>query len=515
MDKNKSLINVGVSISFKVILLVGSILVRRFLIQYIGNDVNGLNSLYLSIVGFLAVAELGVGGAITFCMYKPIVEGDNTKVAALYQLFRKSYLIIGAFIFAVGAALLPALPYLAKDYAELDVNLYLTFFLMLVSVVLSYMFSAKMSLIDAYKDNYITTTITSCGMILQYVLQIVTLILTRSFVWYLSCRILAMLVQWIATELLVRVKHKDIVFFEKQTLDSVTKVEVIKNIKAMFMHRIGGVLVNSADSMIISAFIGVAILGKYSNYSIIASGMITVISLFFTPLTSIIGHMFVSEAEQTKKYYNFFYAFNFMVGVVFFLGYYAVIDNLVVILFGKELEVAKSVSFVITMNYFIQFMRQATLLFRDATGTFYNDRWKPLFEGLLNVVLSIMFVLLFTKLWGENFGVVGVIVATIITNLIICHIVEPYVLYKYAFRSSVRMHFFKNYTYIALFVITLIALNFCMVTVDNQWFELLINGSISFALSALLIVLVIFVDKDFRHYFSVFLRKSGKYNWRK
>ena len=89
MDKKKGLLNVIVSIAFKVLLLVGAILVRRYLIKYIGNEVNGLNSLYTSIIGFLAVAELGVGSAITFCMYKPIVEGDNDKVSALYGLFTK------------------------------------------------------------------------------------------------------------------------------------------------------------------------------------------------------------------------------------------------------------------------------------------------------------------------------------------------------------------------------------------------------------------------------------------
>ena len=95
MDKVKSLLNVFVSIAFKVVLLVGSILVRRFIIQYIGNEVNGLNSLYTSIIGFLSVAELGVGSAITFCMYRPIVNGEDQKVAALYRLFTALYLIVG------------------------------------------------------------------------------------------------------------------------------------------------------------------------------------------------------------------------------------------------------------------------------------------------------------------------------------------------------------------------------------------------------------------------------------
>ncbi len=503
MDKKKGLLNVFVSIAFKMIILVANILVRRFLIRYIGNEINGLNSLYSSILDFLAVAELGVGVSITYCMYKPIVEGDNDKVSALYGLFTKLYLIIGSVILVVGCALMPALPYLAKDYQNLDVNLYLTFALMLASVVLSYVYSSKTSLINAYKNNYITTIISSIGQLLQFGLQIIVLVYTGSFVWFLICRIITGALQWGATEIIVRKKHSDIIK-NKQKIDEETKNTVTKSIKAMFMHKIGGVLVNTADSLIISAFIGLVVLGKYSNYTTIMVAMTGVLTLCFTPLTAVIGHMCVSEDKlQVKKYFNFFHTFNFVLGTIFFLGYYGVIDNLVTILFDDGLELAKSISIVITVNYFIQFMRQAALLFRDATGTFYNDRWKPLIEGLLNVGLSILFVLVFP----EEYSVVGVIVATIITNIFICHIIEPYVLYKYAFKSNVKGYYLRNYLYIAVFCAALLIFNFSMITSDNQWIELFANGFISLAFSFTIAAAVLLCNKDFRFYIRQILNR--------
>ena len=498
MDKRKSIINVSVSIFFRFFMLIGSILVRRFLIQYIGNEVNGLDSLYASLIGFLSVAELGVGSAITFCMYKPIVEQDNSKVAALYQLFTKSYRVIGLIMFAVGVCLIPFLPYLAKDYVELNVDLGLTFFLMLLSIVLSYVFSAKTSLINAYKNNYVTTSISSIGMIVQYALQIFVVIITKSFVAYLGCRIIAMLLQWVLTEGYSYRHHKIILNYSKETVDGETRKEIINKVKALFMHRIGGILVNSADSMIISAFIGVVVLGKYSNYTSIAISMSSLMALVFTPLTSIIGHTYVSEREKTEQYFQKFYFLNFALGMVFFLGYYAVIDNLVLILFGNNLELSRGVSFVVTVNYFVQFMRQATLLFRDATGTFYNDRWKPVFEGCLNVVLSIIFVKLFLKVGGDELGIIGVIVATIITNLTICHIVEPFVLYKYAFQKSVKKHLLRNYFYVALFIVALLGMTALMQNNDNQWIELLSNGAIAVAISVIIIIFIFLADGNIR-----------------
>lgn len=507
MDKRKGIINVSVSIFFRFFMLIGSILVRHFLILHIGNEVNGLDSLYTSLIGFLSVAELGVGSAITFCMYKPIVEHDDAKVAALYQLFTKSYLIIGAIMLVVGVGLIPFLPYLAKDYVELNVGLGFTFFLMLFSIVLSYAFSAKTSLINAYKNNYVTTTISSLGMILQYALQVLAIIVTESFVAYLVCRIVAMAFQWAATELYSRRHYKEILKHGKESVDKETKKEIVNKVKALFMHRIGGILVNSADSIIISAFIGVVVLGKYSNYSAIAVSMSSVLVLVFTPLTSIIGHTYISEREKTEQYFQWFYFLNFVLGVVFFIGYYAVIDDLVMILFGNNLRLSKSVSFVITVNYFVQFMRQATLLFRDATGTFYNDRWKPLFEGLLNVILSITLVKILEGVGGDELGVVGVIAATIVTNLTICHIVEPYVLYKYAFQRSVKKHIFLNYIYILVFVIGVLATSALMRTYENSWIELLVNGLISVGISAVVIIVTTLFNKSARHWIKNKLKK--------
>ncbi len=508
MDKKRGIKNVSISIAFKILILIADVLVRRFLIRYIGNEINGLNSLYLSILKFLAVAELGVGSAITFCMYKPIVDGDNDKVSALYGLFTRLYLIIGAIIAVGGCAVMPLLPVLAKDYQTVDVNLYLTFGLMLISVVTTYMFSSKTSLINAYKNNYITTTVSSLGQLLQCGLQIIVLIFTQSFVWYLACRIISAAVQWLVTEIIARKKHGGIIR-NKQTVEPPVRKEVTKNVKAMFMHKIGAVLVNTADSIIISAFIGIVLLGKYSNYTTIMASMTGIITLFFTPLTSVIGHMSVQEdADGVMRYHKFFHTFNFVLATVFFLGYYAIIDNVVTIFFGNGLKLSKSISFVITLNYFIQFMRQSTLLFRDATGTFYNDRWKPICEGLLNVALSVLFV----KVFPEEYNVVGVIVATIITNIFICHIVEPHVLFKYAFKSTAKQYYIRNYVYIAVFAAALVVLHFCTVSLGNEWLELVANGFIAMGIAITPCVIAALCNKNFKHYISIIANKlRGKH----
>lgn len=491
MDKKRSILNVTVSVVTKLLVMVLNILVRRFLIQYCGNEVNGLNALYLNIIGFMSVAELGVGSAITFCMYKPIVENDMIKVSALYGLFRRLYLIIGSIILFLGLALAPWIHVFAKDYAQMNVNLSGTFILMLISVVLTYAFSSKTSLFNAHKNDYLTTAITQGGLLFQYLLQIVALRVFGTFEAYLICRIVACLVQWIATEIVTRKKYQVIVA-NKQRLDICTRAEVTKNIKAMFMHNIGYALVNTLDSVVIAAFVGVVVLGEYSNYATILASMTGLLKLIFSSLTSIVGHMFVKEERSVaRKYCEAFYFLNYVIGITFFLGYYAVINNLINIFFGSELVVENVIVIVITLNGFVQFMRTSTLTFRSATGTFYYDRWKPLVEGIVNVVFSVIFV--------KSLGVVGVIVATIGTNLLICHVVEPYVLYKYAFHMSPRKYYVRNYFYIVIFGAVLLLLDRFMLKMENQWASLLVNGALSLGISVIVCAVMLLFNKEAWH----------------
>ena len=495
VDKHKGILNVGVSISSKIILLLVALIIRRLLIQNIGNDVNGLNSLYTNIIGMLAVAELGIGSTIVYSMYSPIVAGEKEKVAALYSLYKKIYWIIGAVIFVAGLVIIPFLPSLINDYEELSINVYLTFFLTLISVVLSYLYSAKTSLIEAYKDNYISTGILTISRLIRYGLQIGAILIFKSYEIFVACLIIETLVIWLLTDIMVRKLHDDVIVINKN-VDASTKQEITRNVSAMMMHKVGTVMVKTVDGLIISGFIGVVVLGKYTNYNLLAVNIASLISLFFSPLTSVVGHLCAAgDKNETHKWFDHFYGLNFILGLVFFLGYYAVIDYAVTLLFGPDLEMSRAIALIITINQFQQYMRYSIHLFRDASGTFYNDRWKPIAEGVLNLILSLLFV----SIHPEDYKVVGVIVATIITTLLICNTVEPYVVFKHVFHASPKKFYIRNYAYTAVFTASLLLMNVLIRAYDNQIEGLLVNGFISVGVSAIVLTLVAVFDRNFRY----------------
>lgn len=502
MNKNKAFINIITSTVFKLVLLVVSLFLRRYLLKYLGTEAVGLFSLFTSILGFLAIAELGIGTAITFSMYKPMVENDDDKISGLYFLYRKIYIIISIVMLTLGGIVAIFIPALAKDSTGVF-NIRIPFILFLISTITTYLYAHKTSFINANLDNYITVSIRSIGLILEAILQIIVLAfvaksnLRLGFTLFILVILFSHLIQWIFTEIIFNYKYKKQInnnkVLSKEVIDDVTE-----KTKAMFFHKIGVILVNTTDSLIISSAISVAILGIYTNYITLATGMVGMLALVFSSITSILGHSYAKNTKEVfKEQFNFLYLFNYVLAFIFFLGFYAVVDKSILLIFSKDnnLIMSNTIVVVITLNYFIQFMRQTVMVFKDASGLFYYDRYKPLFEGIINLILSLIFV----KFWG----IIGVLLATILTNLFITHVVEPFVLFKYGFEKKPITYFLYNYIGIGLFIVAVIIFNLIPFKDSNNIIiDLLVRGFTSVAISLGFLIIIYIVNKRFRDTFN-------------
>ncbi|MFI3252359.1 MAG: hypothetical protein R3Y60_04370 [bacterium] len=494
--KRQAYKNIIISVIFRIICLIVAIPSIRILISTLGSEANGINSLFISIVGVLSISELGIGTAITFCMYKPIIDNDIKQVSALYLLFKKIYRIIGLIYLVIGLLLSPFIHSIAN--VEGEYNLQFLFILYLVPSALSYLYQHKIALLNAHKNNYISVIITQSCLLLKFTTQILVLYIFNSFELFYISYLFSEVVCLIITTLIVNKKYIHIIE-QKNTVDNDTKGEIVKRIKALFLHKIGGIFVNTTDSIIISVFISVIILGKYSNYVLIMTSITSILVLLLTPLTSIIGHQYVKSKEETYKLFNVLYYVNFVISFIILFGYFAIADELIILLFGVTEQLARSISIVIAITHFITMMRKPVLLLRDSTGLYTKDKYKPLLECSINLVLSLILV--------QYFGVIGVLISTIFTSLIICHIVEPYMLYKYGFLLSPKKYFIRNYLFIATFIINVVIFYFVKIELSNIYLTLLLNGILSVFMSSVTMLIILLIDKDMKRSFYSFINK--------
>ena len=85
--------------------------VRTVFIKTLGAEYLGINGLFTNILSVLSLAELGVGSAMVYSMYKPIASGDSDKIKAYMDLYKIIYRAIGSVVIAIGFVLLPFLDF--------------------------------------------------------------------------------------------------------------------------------------------------------------------------------------------------------------------------------------------------------------------------------------------------------------------------------------------------------------------------------------------------------------------
>ncbi len=443
MRSENSRKNLVVNVGCQLVNILLGFLCRTVFIRALGNSYLSISSYFSNVLSILSVAELGFGTAIIFSMYQPLAQNDRKKIGALMGLYKRAYRVIGLVVAAAGLAFAPFYRLFMKDPPHVP---YLTeiYFLYLFNSVLTYFFSYKQSIIIADQKNYICTLYQYGFSITQNVIQIVILFRTHNFILYLCTQIIfSFLTNFFlarkADRMYPYLKH-----YETQKLGKTEKDGIFKNIKAMFMHRIGGAVVNGTDALLISSFVNVASAGIYSNYFLITSTLNALTSQIFGAITASVGNL--GAEEEDWKSYKIYLAINFAGFWIF--GFCAIsllcLFNPFIRMWLRrdDLMFPTLVVFLIVLNFFATGMRQATLTFRNAFGLFWYDRYKAIAEAAINLVASIILV--------QKIGIAGVFLGTLISTMTVDFWVEPLVLFRHGFHRSPVPYFSRYVGYTVL-----------------------------------------------------------------
>ena len=344
-------------------------------------------------------------------------------------------ILLSLVVLIAGLMIFPFLDSLIKGHPDVE-HLELIYLLYLANSVVSYLFVYKKTLIDAHQQMYVSMGYYGLFMTLQYVLQIIVLICTGNFILYLAIYLLCTLLHNLA----ISQKAKRMFPYIKEKavhpLPAEEKQEILKNVKAMFMHKIGSVAVNNTDTLLISSLIGIVSTACYSNYYLIIGSVQQVLNQAFQGVSASIGNLGV-EADDQKL--------NKVFKSVFFVGFWVygfasvclfeLLEPFIAISFGKQYIFSIEVTFLLCLNFYLTGVRQAVISFRDSLGLFWYDRYKSIAEAVINLVASIILAL--------YFGTAGVFLGTLISTVLVPLWLEPYVLYKHRMKQPLQSYFIK------------------------------------------------------------------------
>lgn len=442
-----SVLNIVTGLGGYAVNTVIGLICRMVFTRTLSADYLGVSGLFTNILTMLSLAELGIGSAIVYALYKPLAIDDREKIASLVRFYGKCYQAIGIVVAVIGIIVMPFLDLLITEQPDIKESVYLIYLIYLFNTSSTYFFSYRSSLLMAAQLNYIVTGTNYVITIVQSIFQMVWLAVTHEYIGYLLIQSIGTFIYNFSVSYIAKRKFPYIVGKKIKPLEKKEKKGLIKNIRALIVWKLSGLLVNSTDNIITTFFEGLATVGLSSNYTLLSTTLNSLLNQLFNGITASVGNLNALESKEKKM--SMFYSINLANFWLFgwaAIGIFVVSTDIVHLLFGESYILPFNIPFVIALNFYMVGMQSAVWTFKNTLGLFRPGRYLLLVTAAINLICSIWL--------GRIWGLFGILCATAISRAFTNTWYDPYAVFKYGFKESVLPYFFR---YIKYTVVLLVA----------------------------------------------------------
>lgn len=492
--------NAGKGMAFEILKnfngIILSFVCRTAMIYCLGIEYTGLGGLYSSILNVLNLAELGVGTAMIYSMYKPIAEDDTEKLCAIVNLYRKYLRIIGAVVLGLGLCLMPFLDKLISGDVPSDINIYVLFLMNLAVTVCSYwLFAYKTCILLAHQKNYVADRIDVVLNFIFSVLQILTLIILKNYYAYFGLE----LVRQICSNLIkaYAAKRRYPEYKPVGVLDKDEEKGIRNKVKDIFTSRIGDVITTYADTLVISAFLGLTLLGQYQNYFYIFTAVSGIVGALYNATRAGIGNSLVLETKaKNMKDINIFTLLIFWISTFCASEFICLYQPFIKIWVKEKNMLPFEIALCLAIMFVVQQYRKILDTYRTAGGTWHYDRFRPFIAGVVNLALNLIMI--------QYIGLYGVVLSTIISEVLVS---VPWLIvnvFKNVFDSSAKKYvlFTIKCTIVTAAIIALLSAISVKLPIDGVS-VITVRIVIGFVISNAVYILLFFKTEELKGCFSI------------
>lgn len=423
-------INAKVAVLNRIVTLAGNFATRSVFIKCLGTEYLGAGGMFGNVFAVLSLFELGFGEAVSQAMYKPLANGDRAIARALVEYYSKVYKCIALITLGGSFAVMPFLPKIFPDIVKIE-SYRAVYLLFVFHQTVSFMFAPKRSLVACDRRMYVLGLARTVTAVCTAVSQILWLINGGSYIGYVFIRIVLLAADGVLIEAYAEKKYG---FDEKPTKNvdiSPQKKQITKSTKALAVHRIGGIINNSTDSILLSSRLGLAQMGVFSNYSLIINSIGSFISIAVNSASASVGNLSADENPEKSEsvltrlcFANFFLLTNCSAVLL------CTINPIISLWIGEKMCFSSAETAVIIACFYMSYIRDPVQVFLHSYGVFASTKYIPLLRGVLNLILSYILVL--------QYGVAGVFGGTLISTVAVPFFSEPYMLFRHGFGISCR-----------------------------------------------------------------------------
>lgn len=473
--------------------------VNKYFAKYMGLDTLGLMKLFTQMVAYLSLVDLGISSASAYALYKPLADKDNKKINLVVSTIDSFYKKIAFSIIFVGIVISFFIPYFIKldSYGK---EIYLYWILYVLNTSIGYTFAKYSILFTANQEYGFVRKVQGLGKIIFQVIQIIILIEIKSFTLFISIMILENMYRYFFYKRHFKINYSYVIKVKERDQS------IVKDMKNLFWHKIGTLVVHNTDYIILSKFVSLSVVGIYSSYLIIYQMLMTLINVLTPVLTPKIGKFVAKNSkDEIYNYWRELYSIYVFLGTIFIVCTYNSILSFINLWLGKEFLLPKITVILIMINLFIHLIRGITDTFKNSCG-FFDDTYVPALESIINLLFSLILV--------QKIGLNGVIIGTVISNVSIILLLKPILIFKRCFGKNGYEYILDliklfSLSGLSIFLITIILkkINLNYLNIES-WRELILKILLLGCISLIITIVVFLTDKYFRR----FIFKNLKFN---
>ena len=428
---------------------------RTVFIKFLTAEYLGISGLFSNVLTVLSFAELGIGDAMTYAMYKPVKEDNRKLVNQLMVVYKKAYTGIAVVVGAIGLGLSFFLSFIIAEPPDIPESLQLIFWLYVVNNMASYILTYKKSILIAYQENYIVSEVQQIASLIQQIAQMIVLCFTKQYILYLIIQILCTILNNIIISVVVKKRYPWINEKDGEELPQEVSKEIFKNVKALSISKIAGVVSNGSDNIIISKFVGLSSVGVASNYTMIINSLNGILWNGLSSLTSSFGNFNVdSTIGQRRKLFNELFLCSYWLYGFMTIGIITLANSFVQLWVGSNYLVPQGVVLALVLITYISGVNFPVYTYQSTLGMFDKMKIPYVLFAVFNILLSILL--------GKNWGLFGVYIATSITRLCTSEVSSGYYVYRYGLKLSPLKYLKKYVIYFLILILNILVTNYAV-----------------------------------------------------
>lgn len=419
---------------------------RKIFLDYLGDEVIGLNTTLANILSFLNLAELGIGIAMATSLYQPIHDNNHQEICDILSVQGWLYKRIALLLCVLSIPVLIALPFIFPNTECGLLYVYLAYIIFLSGSIFSYLWNYRQILIQADQKNYKLMPWSHAIRYGKILLQILALVILK---WGIGSWIILEFVGNIATVFAINyVINKEYPWlnYSKESASTLLNKykELITKTKQVFVHKIALFVIEQTSPLIIYAFVSLSMVTYYGNYMMLIGYVITLMNVLFEGMGASIGNLVAENNKQhTLEVFWELFTSRLWIAALACFGLYLSISPFISIWIGNKYVLSNFTLILLVISMFIRITRSVIDSFKNAYQLF-ADVWAPIAEAAIHLGCSI----LFGYWWGLN----GIILGAILSQIIIVLLWKPY----YTFREGLKTSSFNYYIQYLVHIVILI-----------------------------------------------------------